>query len=227
LASSAEARHGSSSTDSTNRHVPGSSHWLGGIGIEIRFGRTPTCSSASSAGELPGQLAVLAAASRKAPRTALGWVASRIQMTVAVSHVDEAPAGDRGCLGLILLATSSSAHGCPGSGATTERTRLLSDDQRRRQIAATGQYVESRLPGTRPGVRAFAPHPWRPMASNGLTAVFSVAASLFLALILRRLGVRGTSWGRPRSPSLPSSTSAARGPSTTSGPSRSYLERRT
>jgi len=113
-------------------------------------------------------------------------------MTVAANHVDESPMDSRGRLGLVLLAAFVLASRLPwiggDYGADPDCYRVINAA---RQIAFTGQYVESRLPGypvqeyalsllTRGG----------PVASNGLTAVFSVAASLFFALILRKIGVR-------------------------------------
>ena len=60
-----------------------------------------------------------------------------------------------------------------------------------RQIAASGRYIESRLPGY--PVHEYASAllvPAGPLASNLATAVLSVVAALFVALILERWGVR-------------------------------------
>jgi hypothetical protein len=116
-------------------------------------------------------------------------------MTVAAKHADESPTDARGSLGLVLLAAFVLASRLPcisgDYGADPDCYRVVNAA---RQIAFTSHYVESRLPGypvqeyalsllIRGGLTS-------PATSNGLTALFSVAACLFLALILRSIGLR-------------------------------------
>jgi hypothetical protein len=60
-----------------------------------------------------------------------------------------------------------------------------------RHIAQTGEYVASRLPGypVHEYLTALTPAKTSPLLSNGITASFSGAASLFFALILRRFRI--------------------------------------
>ena len=76
----------------------------------------------------------------------------------------------------------------PGFGTDTDAWKLA---WAAREIGSTGHYVSSRLPGF--PIQEFASAlVWRggPLALNGLTALFSVAAAVLLYLAWRRLGGR-------------------------------------
>ncbi len=81
----------------------------------------------------------------------------------------------------------------PGPGLDPDAYRVLAVAE---NIAATGKYAASRLPGYPLYEYLVAIFPWRESAylTNGLTALFSALSALFLALILHRLGVRHGFW---------------------------------
>jgi hypothetical protein len=113
-------------------------------------------------------------------------------MMGAASHANGGVRKNRGRLGLILLASlvlgSRLLWIGDDYGADPDCYRVINAA---RQIAHSGRYVESRLPGY--PVQEYALSllvRGGPVASNGLTAVFSVGASLLFALILRKAGVQ-------------------------------------